>query len=140
MPPPRPGEASAEETYRPRPPIEVRTRPSLDFSVTGLIYCGMLLFMGVAAINTQANLLFGIFGLMIGVLMISGVISRWVLRRLTVRRMLPEYAAVGAPVRITYEIDNRKRWWPTLSVTIAELDASQAFDRQPPEVAVRVES
>jgi len=87
--------------------------------------------MGLAAINTQANLLFGVFGLMIGVLLISFVISRWVLRHLTVRRQLPDYAAVGSPVRITYEIDNRKRWWPTLSVTIAELDGAGAFDRQP---------
>src|SRR5690606_30842524 len=117
--------------YRPRKPVEIRTRPSLDFSLTGIVYCAMLLFMGLAAINTQANLLFGVFGLMIGVLLISGVISRWVLRHLSVRRVLPDYTAVGAPMRITYDIDNRKRWWPTLSVTIAELDAPGAFDRQP---------
>ena len=129
--PGRPGEWSSDVVYRPRKPVEIRTRPSLDFSVTGLVYCAMLLFMGLAAINTQANLLFGVFGLMIGVLLISFVISRWVLRHLTVRRQLPDYAAVGSPVRITYEIDNRKRWWPTLSVTIAELDAPGAFDRQP---------
>lgn len=106
-------------------------RPSLDFSVTGLVYCAMLLFMGLAAINTQANLLFGVFGLMIGVLLISFLISRWVLRAVNIRRVLPDFAAVGAATRITYEIDNRKRWWPTFSVTIAELDAPGAFDRQP---------
>jgi uncharacterized protein (DUF58 family) len=127
----KPLDTPATAVYRPRKPVEIRTRPSLDFSITGLVYCAMLLFMGLAAINTQANLLFGVFGLMIGVLLISFVISRWVLRRLTVRRQLPDYAAVGSPVRITYEIDNRKRWWPTLSVTIAELDAPGAFDRQP---------
>ncbi len=123
--------SAVERGYRTRAPVEIRTRPSLDVTLTGIVYCAMLLFMGLAAINTQANLLFGVFGLMIGVLLISGIISRWVLRHLTVRRDLPEYAAVGAPMRITYEIDNRKRWWPTLSVTIAELDAPGAFDRQP---------
>jgi len=60
----------------------VRKRPSLDFSLTGLVYCSMMMFMGLAAVNTQANLLFGVFGLMIGVLLIAGVISRAVLRRL----------------------------------------------------------
>jgi len=51
-------------------------------------------------VNTQANLLFGVFGLMIGVLLIAGVISRAVLRRLRVRRMLPEHAVVGKPVTL----------------------------------------
>ena len=129
-PPPKPAEF-AEPIYRPRKPVGIRTRPSLDFSLTGLVYCLMLLFMGVAAINTQANLLFGVFGLMIGVLLISLLISRWVLRNLSIRRVIPDYAAVGAPMRITYEVDNKKRWWPSLSVTIAELDAPGAFDRQP---------
>ena len=36
----------------------------------------MMMFMGLAAMNSQANLLFGVFGLMIGILLVSGVISR----------------------------------------------------------------
>ena len=54
----------------------VRRKPALDFSLTGLVYCAMMMFMGLAAINSQANLLFGVFGLMIGILLVSGVISR----------------------------------------------------------------
>ena len=46
----------------------VRRRPGLDFSVTGLVFIAMMLFMGLAGINSQANLLFGVFGLMIGIL------------------------------------------------------------------------
>ena len=132
MPAPPTSAAEPLDFARPRRvPAVIRTRPSLDFSVTGLVYCSMMMFMGLAAINTQANLLFGVFGLMVGVLLVSGVISRWVLRHVRVRRVLPEHAAVGAPLRIDYEIDNRKKFWPTLSLTIAELDAAGAFDRQP---------
>src|SRR3954451_17530900 len=109
----------------------VRRRPSLDFSVTGLIYCSMMMFMGLAAINSQANLLFGVFGLMIGILLISGVISRKVLRRLKVRRLLPDHAVVGRPAVLVYQIGNQKRFWPSLSVTVAELDGTSAFTRQP---------
>jgi len=47
----------------------IRRKPSFDFSVTGLVYCSMMMFMGLAAINSQANLLFGVFGLMIGILL-----------------------------------------------------------------------
>src|ERR1041384_6723890 len=107
----------------------VRKRPSLDFSLTGLVYCSMMMFMGLAAVNTQANLLFGVFGLMIGVLIVAGGVSRGgvggVLRRLKVRRFLPEHAVVGKPLTLMYEFTNTKRFWPSFSVTLGELDAAE---------------
>jgi len=109
----------------------VRKRPSLDFSLTGLIYIAMMLFMGLAAINSQANLLFGVFGLMIGILLVSGIISRMVLRNLDVSRRLPENGVVGQPMTVSYEFTNRKRFWPSLSITLAELDGVEAFQKQP---------
>jgi uncharacterized protein (DUF58 family) len=109
----------------------VRKRPSLDFSLTGLIYIAMMLFMGLAAINSQANLLFGVFGLMIGILLVSGIISRMVLRNLDITRRLPENGVVGQPMTVSYEFGNRKRFWPSLSVTLAELDGVEAFQKQP---------
>ena len=109
----------------------VRKRPSLDFSLTGLVYCSMMMFMGLAAINIQNNLLFGVFGLMIGILLVSGIISRMVLRKLEVRRVLPEHASVGRPARVDYVVTNRKHFWPSLSVTVAELDGNEAFTKQP---------
>jgi uncharacterized protein (DUF58 family) len=105
-------------------------KPSLDFSVTGLVYCSMMMFMGLA-MNSQASLLFGVFGLMIGILLVSGVISRVVLRRLDLHRVLPELAVVGQPTTVTYHFENGKRFWPSLSVCLAELDGAEAFTRQP---------
>jgi uncharacterized protein (DUF58 family) len=109
----------------------VRRRRSLDLGVNTIVYCAMMLFMGLAAVNTQANLLFGVFGLMIGVLLVAWVVSRAVLRRLNVVRVLPEHAVVGQRTPLQYEFSNRKRFWPSLSVTLSELDASEAFTRQP---------
>src|SRR4051795_2066177 len=100
----------------------VRRRPSLDFSLTGLVYCSMMMFMGLAAVNSQANLLFGVFGLMIGVLIVSFSIGRLVLQGVQVARSLPDHGAVGRPLTITYEITNSKRFWPSLSVTLTEVD------------------
>jgi uncharacterized protein (DUF58 family) len=104
---------------------------TIDFSVTGLVYVAMMFFMGMAAMNSQANLLFGVFGLMIGILLVAGVISRQVLRKLSLVRVLPEHAIVGQPVIVTYDITNDKRFWPSLSVTIAELDGAEGFRKQP---------
>src|SRR5258705_1239217 len=98
-------------------PSQPKRKPSLDFSVTGLIYTSMMLFMGLAAINSQANLLFGVFGLMIGVLVIAGIISRIVLRKLDVRRGFSGYVVVGRAANVQYEFHNRKRFWPRLSGT-----------------------
>src|SRR5437762_5430588 len=109
----------------------VRKKPSLDFSVTGLVYISMMLFMGLAAINSQANLLFGVFGLMIGILLVSGVISKRVLRGLSLNRVLPEHGVVGQPITVNYEFRNNKRFWPSLSVTVAEIDGAEAFMKQP---------
>jgi uncharacterized protein (DUF58 family) len=121
----------------PRPPVNsspitpVRRRPSVDFSLTGLVYCSMMLFMGLAAINSQANLLFGVFGLMIGILLVSAMICRVVLSKLKVERLIPEYAAVGQAATIQYKFINRKRIWPSLSVVLGELDGAEAFTEQP---------
>jgi uncharacterized protein (DUF58 family) len=109
----------------------IRYRPSFDFSLTGLIYCCIMMFMALAAMNSQANLLFGVFGLMIGVLLISGSISRLVLKRLEVRRVLPDMGVVGRKCAIVYEFVNKKRFWPSLSVSMGELDGCEGFVKQP---------
>src|SRR5215211_3625001 len=109
----------------------VRRKPSLDFSLTGLVYCSMMMFMGLAAVNSQANLLFGVFGLMVGILLVSGVISRIVLRRLRIKRVLPAHGVVGRAMPVTYEFANGKRYWPSLSICLSELDGADAFTKQP---------
>src|SRR5437588_4904383 len=106
-------------------------RPSIDFSATGLMFIVLWLFMLLAAVNSQANLLFAVAGLMIGILVVSWSISRLVLLRLRVTRILPDHAVVGRRVTVSYEITNEKRYWPSLSVTVAELDGADAFTRQP---------
>jgi uncharacterized protein (DUF58 family) len=109
----------------------VRKRPGLDFSITGLVYSAMMLFMGLAAVNSQANLLFGVFGLMVGILLVSGVVSRVVLKRLKVKRNLPAHGVVGRAMLATYELANGKRFWPSFSIALSELDGADAFTKQP---------
>jgi uncharacterized protein (DUF58 family) len=115
----------------PAPRRPTRLKPSLDFSVTGLIYCTMMMFIGLAAINVQANLLFGVFGLMIGVLLVSFLISGLVIRKLKIERVLPDQAVVGRRAMLYYNITNQKRLWPSLSVTITETDCDGVFQRCP---------
>lgn len=108
----------------------VHERPGFDFSITGLVYSSLMMFMGLSAINTQASLLFGVFGLMLGILFVSGVISRTMLARIELRRVLPDQAVVGQPVVVQYLIANHKPFWPSMSLTISELDV-QGLMSQP---------
>lgn len=109
----------------------IRRRPGIDVSITGLVYCSLMMFMGLAAINTQANLLFGVFGLMVGIGLISLWISGVVLKKLHLERRLPDHAIVGQPTSVGYDFHNRKRFWPSVSVTVAELEGVEAFVKQP---------
>jgi uncharacterized protein (DUF58 family) len=109
----------------------VRRRPRFDFSFTGLVYFLMMGLLGLAAINGQANLLFGVFGLMIGVLLVSGIICKLVLGKLAVTRIMPEYFLVGQRATILYQFKNKKRFWPSLSVTLWEQEGVEALEYQP---------
>lgn len=111
--------------------IRARRKPSLDFSMTGLVYICMTLFMGLAAMNTKASLLFGVFGLMLGVLLISWLLSQFVLRKLSVRRVLPDHAVVGQAAPVAYDFTNAKKRLPSLSVSLAEMEAVEAFAKHP---------
>ena len=124
-------ERGAVTWEEPRPAKQLRGGM---ITAIGVVYIGMMALLGLAAMNSQVNLLFAVFGLMIGALLVSGVIGRIMLRRLVVRREMPEVAEVGRRARIVYRVRNRKRFWPTLSVTLRELEAGgpgERFDRQP---------
>jgi uncharacterized protein (DUF58 family) len=119
------------EAAMPRRSSSHLRKPSLDFSLTGLSYTCMMLFMGLAAINSQANLLFAVFGLMIGVLLVSWFFSHTILRKVRIRRILPDVVVVGQSAAIQYEFENRKRYWPSFSVMVGELQGEEAFTKPP---------
>jgi uncharacterized protein (DUF58 family) len=109
----------------------VHRRQSFDVSLMGMVYCMMMMFMGVAAVNSQAALLFGVFGLMIGITLVSAYVSKLVLRKLELHRLLPDQAIVGRPMVIHYSVSNQKRRWASMSVTVSEIDGVQGFRVQP---------
>jgi hypothetical protein len=67
----------------------VRRRPSIDVSLSGLVFTSMMMFMAMAAVNSQTNLLFAVAGLMTGVGLVSVSISRLVLRKLNINASSP---------------------------------------------------
>jgi uncharacterized protein (DUF58 family) len=86
----------------------------------GLIYIAIAVFIGMAALNTQTNLLFWVFGIMLGGLIVSGLLSGAMLRGVQVERSLPDHGTVDEPLAISYELRNRRWWLPVFGLTIEE--------------------
>lgn len=96
------------------------TRARIQIGPGGMLYLIVALLLLGASIYTQANLLFWSFGLMVGGLMISVLLSLLALRKLTVQRLLPGHGVVGEAMVIRYRLANRRRLLPGFNLVIRE--------------------
>ncbi len=86
-----------------RAPRQLRiTRP-------GWFYLALTVGMGIAGLNTSNNLIFLTCGLMLGVVVASGILSERCLRGLDVERRAPRSATAGKPALVGLVIRNAKR-------------------------------
>lgn len=95
---------------------------SLSITREGKWYIGVLLFIGVAAINTGNNLLYLVVATLLSLIIISGIMSESTLRGLNVQREFPALVFKDAPVRASLRVTNRKKRFPSYSFKIMELD------------------
>jgi uncharacterized protein (DUF58 family) len=81
--------------------------------------------LGVAAINTGNNLLYLLVSLVLGLIVVSGVLSEQTMRGLRLTGAVPEEIYAGRPALFGAGIANGKRWLTSYSVTL-ELLAPEA--------------
>jgi uncharacterized protein (DUF58 family) len=86
--------------------------------------------VGVAAINTGNNLLYLLLGMLLSLIIVSGVLSELSLRHLTVARRLPPRAQVGRPHLVEIEVYNHKRRVPSYAIEVEDLRAGQPADKR----------
>jgi uncharacterized protein (DUF58 family) len=96
----------------------------------GKYYVGITLGVGFAAINTGNNLLYLLLGLLLALIVISGVLSEMSLRHLRIARRLPRRAQVERPHIVEIEVFNEKRRVPSYAIEVEDLRASQAADKR----------
>ncbi len=82
----------------------------------------VMAFIGIAAFNSQTNLLFWTFGLMAGVLFVSVILSWLMTRNLRIKRLLPDHGVVDEPLSIRYELNNRGWFMPCFGMAVMEVD------------------
>ena len=80
----------------------------------------MTIMVGVGAINTGNNLLYLLLGMMLGLIIVSGILSERVLRKVTVKRLELGDLFANRKNRIPFEITNGKRFMSSYSLTVQE--------------------
>jgi uncharacterized protein (DUF58 family) len=74
--------------------------------------------LGFAATNTGNNLLYLLASLLLGLIIVSGVLSEQSMRGLRLSSVVPEEIFAGQPARLGARVLNAKRWLPTYSIAL----------------------
>jgi uncharacterized protein (DUF58 family) len=74
--------------------------------------------LGVAAVNTGNNLLYLLSSMLLALVVVSGILSEAVIRRLRLAPALPDEILAGHPVLIGATVQSLKRWVPSYSITL----------------------
>lgn len=89
------------------------SRPrAVRVTAIGLWFVLLSLVVAVAATNTGNNALFMVLALMLGLLVVSGVVSRWNVRGLRVELQLPPEIHAQRPVPMRFKVHSEGRWLP----------------------------
>ncbi|MFP4600670.1 MAG: DUF58 domain-containing protein [Persicimonas sp.] len=95
----------------------------LSFTTSGKYFVLLTLGIGFGAINTGNNLLFLLLGLMLSLIIASGILSEAVLRSLSASRNAPRRIYAGSAAPASFVLENPSRF-PSLSIEVSERRAT----------------
>ncbi len=96
----------------PRFPVAVK------LTKEGLTFILLSLAIGAAAVNTGNNILYLIFSLMLGLIVISGILSKRVLSGLIPKIEFPEHLFSGVTNVCYVTVKNKKKWLPSIGIRL----------------------
>ena len=102
-------------------PSLLRSNRAYKFQWSGLGLILITAILGIVAIHTSTGLLYLLLGLMLGLWMVSGVISFFNLTGITVTRDVTQTSQVGEKLYLTYVLKNKKRFFGSYSLVLEEL-------------------
>jgi uncharacterized protein (DUF58 family) len=107
-------------------------RPRRRFPPTreGWYFLVATLLVGLAAINAGLNLLFLVWGMMLFLILASGVLSELCLRKLDVRRAMPPSVHADTPYLMGIALANEKRRLPSFSVEVEDLVGRRPIEKR----------
>lgn len=102
----------------------------LKFTREGRVFVLATLGIGAAAVNTGNNLLYLVLGMMLSLIVLSGILSEVVLRHLKVERGMPRRAFAGSPSLFELRVKNDKRRAPSYSIELADVAPDAPTERR----------
>jgi uncharacterized protein (DUF58 family) len=98
----------------------LRPPRKLLFTRDGRWFVIMTLMIGFGAVNTGNNLLYLLLGMMLGLIIVSGILSERMLKQVTVNRLAGSDIFAGREATVSYEVTNAKRLFSSYSITVTE--------------------
>lgn len=130
--PPGNKKASVQNMERSSRPLRKRVRPRARIRITreGWIFILICLAVGLAAIRSGNNLLFLILGMMLGLLLVSGILSELSLRGLRFDRVPPPAMEAARPFLMGISITNVKRRIASFSIEVEDIQEDRVLDKR----------
>jgi uncharacterized protein (DUF58 family) len=117
-------------TFRQRLRRWFRPPRRLQFTREGKYFVGITIGVGFAAINTGNNLLYLLLGMMLSLIIASGILSEMSLRGLEVERLPPGRLHAKRPVLMGIGLRNRKGRLPSFSIEVEDLVDDKPLDKK----------
>jgi uncharacterized protein (DUF58 family) len=96
----------------------------------GKVFFLVTLGVGVAAVNTGNNLLFLVLGFLLALVILSGVMSETVLRRVRIERRLPLRAFAGQVALVELALSNGKKRLASYSLEVEDVAEGLPTERR----------
>lgn len=87
----------------------------------GMLFGVIVVVVGVAAINTENNLLYLVLATLLAFVVVSGNLARMMLHDVGVQLRFPDYLRAGEPAHLSIALVNRKFMLPSCSVSVEAL-------------------
>jgi len=111
---------------------ENHKRRARQFRITrqGWYYLAMTLGTGFAALRTGNNLLFLVLGMMLGMIILSGVMAELALWKLELERYPPNRMSSCRPFLMKVSVKNQKKKLPSFSIEVEDILEGQLMDKR----------
>lgn len=108
----------------------MRAPRKLTFTREGKWFVAMTIMVGFGAVNTSNNLLFLLLGMMLGLIIVSGILSEWVLQKVVVSRLASGDLYAGSEGSLHYSLENRKAFLASYGLVVVEHEERESRGRR----------
>src|SRR5690242_19531774 len=98
----------------------MRRQQQISITLEGLLYLGISCFILAGALTRQINLLMLLFGMLTGPIVVSWRLVKSTLRKVEIRRKLPESVSAGDLLVVELSAVNRRWRLGSWSITIED--------------------